>query len=180
MRTGPQAAKAILVVLCLAMSACSSTPEPQVLSHAPSNGPGDAELMQKIQEYIAMQKGPPNSRYEYTLVDMNGDGRRDGLVYFKLPYSYWCGWGGCTMAVFAANPDEFVLASEITQVRGPIVVTKRVTHGWRDIAMRLSGSNMPDSTVLVSYGADGYPANPAAERKIHMAMGEIDGDRLFP
>jgi hypothetical protein len=172
----------LCLIASLLLAGCADTPSTAGISAlpVPPDGPGDAQLMAKIKDYIARQKGPAHSQYEYALVDMNGDGRRDGLVYFKLPYGYWCGWGGCTLAIFAANPDAFVLSSEITRVRGPIIVTKRMTNGWRDIALHLSGSNMADSVVLVSYGADGYPANPTSERKLHMTMGEIDGDRLFP
>lgn len=147
---------------------------------AQGSGPGEAALRLKIRDYIARQKGPANSKYEYTMTDLNGDGRREGIVLFTLPYGYWCDWGGCTMAIFAANPDSFVLMSEITHVRGPIVVARRVTNGWRDIVLRVSGTNMPDRTVLVSYGADGYPSNPMGERELAMSIGDIEGERVFP
>jgi hypothetical protein len=164
------------------LGGCGGADKADSLSDFPEmgNGPGEAALRLKIKDYIARQKGPANSRYEYSLTDLNGDGRREGLVLFTLPYSYWCGWGGCSLAVFAANSDSFALMSEMTHVRGPIVVAKRTTNGWRDIVLRVSGTNLPDRTVHMTFGSNGYPSNPLGERQLDMSIGDIEGERFFP
>lgn len=162
--------------------ACASQEDQISLPYGATTGdePGDEALFQSIAAYIASEKGPPNSRYEYSRVDLNGDGRRDGLVLFNLPYSHWCGWGGCTMIVFEAGSDSFSVRSEIANVRGPIVVADTVTAGWRDLAVRLSGTHMADRNILMRFDGQTYPPNPLYQTEIAQGMTDIPGMMLFP
>lgn len=173
--------RSILACLsCLALTACGSTDSPPPATASSPHGLTEAHLRAAIGTYIADQKGPTHSQYEYSIADLNGDGRRDALVMFNLPYGYWCGWGGCTMAVFDGSGDSFALMSEIRNVRGPVIVTQHGTNGWKDIAVRVSGTRMSDKTVVLQHENGTYPENPAGLTDIAQAMIDIPGQRLFP
>lgn len=142
--------------------------------------PSDTALFAKIDSYLISQKGPRNARYDYARVDLNEDGMRDALVLFKLPHSYWCDWGGCTMAIFEARDDSFILRSEMTNVRGPLMVADTQTQGWRDIIFRVSGVNAPDRNVVMSFDRGAYPVNPSGAPAYNERLGAVSGMRLFP
>ncbi len=168
---------------CLTLSACASSDAPVgPLSTAPGayEGLNERDLRLAINDYIAAQRGPAHSQYEYSITDLNADGRRDALVLFNLPYGHWCGWAGCTMAVFDGSGDEFELQSEIRNVRGPLVVAENSTNGWRDIIVRVTGTHMSDKNVVLQFENGTYPENPAGLTDIAQAMTEIPGKRLFP
>ena len=80
----------------------------------------------------------------------------------KLPHSYWCGWAGCPMFIFTPRTDNFVMMSEIQNVRGPIFIAPQKDgrkQQWRDIVARASGGNTPGRTVILTHSARGYAAN---------------------
>ncbi len=169
------------LLLIFLLTACSG---PGVKQFKPLNGThadtSGAALRTKIQTYLADQNGPANAQYDFARIDLNGDGARDALVLFRLPYTYWCGAGGCTMAVFEARGDEFILRSEIQNVRGPVMVSPQKTAGWRDIVLRLSGVNMPDRNVVLQFSRGAYPVNPVTAPTYPGRLNDIVGDRLFP
>lgn len=177
--------KILLVMLFLFLQGCSSH-EPQddkpVLLPLPyqKTDPSDEKLLSFTKAYIAGQGAPANTRYEYTRVDLNGDNLREGLVIFKQPHSYWCGWAGCMMAIFEAGDNTFSLKSEITHIRGPLVITNWDTNGWKDLVARLSGSNMSDRNVLLRYEVDNYPSNPLNLNTLERSLDTIPGRRIFP
>ena len=167
--------------LILLLSGCTSLPESQMtqIPHDISD-PSDAALFNKIQTYLAQQNGPRNARYDYARIDLNGDGAREGLVLFKLPYTYWCGYGGCTIAVFEARGDGFILRSEIRNIRGPLVVSPIQTRGWSNIIARVSGVNMPDRNVVLSFENGAYPVNAITAPTWNGNLNAALGMRLFP
>ena len=142
--------------------------------------PSDQVLRDSISQHLVATKGPQNSQYEYTRVDLNGDGLREGLVLFNLPHSYWCGWSGCTMAVFQAGDNSFKLVSETSRIRGPVVVGSTKTNGWEDIGVRLSGLDDYDRNVLLKFDGETYPANPINEDKLPYNLAALSGLRVFP
>lgn len=167
---------------CLALSACGTTDEPRALSSAPGayGGPGEAQLRADIATFIAKRSGPAHSQYEYSITDLNGDGNREALVLFNLPYGYWCSWSGCTMQIFTADGDSFVPMSEVRNVRGPLLVAENTTNGWHDIVVRVSGTGMADKNVALQYDNGAYPENPAGLTDLTMLMTDIPGRRIFP
>lgn len=142
--------------------------------------PDDASLMRAIRAYIEDREGPANSRFEYTRIDLNGDGMREALVMFKSPHTYWCGWGGCTMSVFQAHEEGFSLTSTLTRVRGPLVVSDRTTNGWKDLIVRVSGTSMSDRNVAMGFDGRGYPVNPLTQTEIRTSLSDIPGRKIFP
>ena len=176
----------LFLSLLFFLSACGGS-EHQMAQLTPMAGPmgvidepADSVLFTKIDNYLIDQSGPRNARYDYARIDLNGDNRRDALVLFKLPHRYWCGWGGCTMAIFEARGDGFILRSEMTDVRGPIMVSHHTTQNWRDIIFRLSGVNMPDRNVVMAFNNGAYPVNPEGAATFNGRLIDINGERLFP
>lgn len=176
-------AAAILILPFLA--ACGTTGDDELAYTGPDMfaapvDPSDKKLRDTIDSYLAENQGPRNSQYEYTRMDLNGDGLRDALVLFNLPHSYWCGWSGCTMAVFEAGDNNFRLLSQTSRIRGPLMVGSTETNGWKDIAVRVSGTNYADHNVLLKFDGAAYPDNPMNEDILPYDLASIGGTRVFP
>lgn len=177
---------AALAALALpSLAACSSTGKEDLAYNAPDMfaaavDPSDAEMKVAIDKYLAEHNGPKNSQYEYTRMDLNGDGLREALVLFNLPHSYWCGWSGCTMAVFQAGDNDFKILSETTRIRGPLMVGSTKTNGWEDIGVRLSGTDVADRNVLLKFDGTRYPENPLNEDSLPYDLAALGGTRVFP
>lgn len=173
-----------LLLACLsslALCACGTTTDHKPLNAALNDdGPGEEQLRADVAALVAARGGPANSQYEHSFTDLNGDGRRDALVLFTLPYGYWCGWAGCTMAVFTADDDSFNAVSDVRNVRGPVMVAENTTNGWRDIVVRVSGTHMADKNVALQFEHGKYPENPAGLTDMAMLMSDIPGKRVFP
>ncbi len=177
---------AALAVLALpSLAACGSTGGEELVTSAPDMfpemvDPSDARLHAAIQNFLGEAKGPKNSQYEYVRADLNGDGLREGLVMFNLPHSYWCGWSGCTMAVFQAGDNSFTLLSQTSKIRGPIVLGQTHTNGWEDIGVRISGTDYADRNVLLKFDGMQYPTTPMDQEEIPYDLASLGGARFFP
>jgi hypothetical protein len=176
---------AALAVLALpSLTACSSTGGEGLagLTDMPAApvDPQDAMLHAAIQQYLGLAKGPKNSQYEYTRADLNGDGLREGLVMFNLPHSYWCGWSGCTLAVFEAGDNSFKIVSQTSRIRGPLVIGQSKTNGWEDIGVRLSGTEMADRNVLLKFDGMAYPESATDQADLPFDLALLGGTRVFP
>lgn len=174
-----------IFVLLLALSICACTSGTDKTAGlmpmpSPSRDPSDGQAMAMLRSYIAEQKGPPNSRYDYTRADLNGDGAREAIFLFKGPYTYWCGWSGCMMVIMKAEGNGFTVMSEMTGIRGPLIISDTTTNGWKDLVVRVSGTNMPDRNVSMSYDGDSYPVNPYTQTDIRIRLANIPGTRIFP
>ena len=169
-----------ICLLCLFLSACGGGHETGGITPLNErNDPKDEKLVEAVTAFVALQGAPPNSEYDYVRVDLNGDGRRDGIVLFKLPHSYWCGWDGCGMAIFRAHNDGFTTMSTVNNVRGPIYVRRTGHQGWRDIIIRVSGTNMPDKNVVLAYNGSGYPHSPMLARTLETPLSAIQTEKFF-
>jgi len=176
---------AIAALALPSLTACGGVEKEELAYTAPDmfkapGDPSDTKLQASIAKFLADRQGPANSQYEYTRADLNNDGLREAVVIFNLPHSYWCGWSGCTMAVFQAGDNTFQLVSETTRIRGPIQIADTATDGWRDIGIRLTGTSNYDKNVLLQYNGVGYPENPmdAAEAPFDLAL--LGGSRVLP
>ncbi|HEY9824961.1 MAG TPA: MliC family protein [Stenomitos sp.] len=137
-------------------------------------------LKQAIARYIQQANAPETEEHRVfaDLIDLNDDGRKDAIVVFNS--SYWCGTGGCTMLVFAGEPDQsFRLVSKTTLVRPPITVAKTQTNGWRDLSIVVSGGGVPAKTVVMKFDGQKYPSNPSALPGLP-ANTTVAGTVLFP
>lgn len=170
----------ILFFFCLILSACGgNAPNTGVTSLPDRQDPKDEQLIEAITKFVAIREAPPNSTYDFVRIDLDGDGRREGIVLFKLPHTYWCGWDGCGMAVFRANNNGFTPMSVINGVRGPIYVRSTGTKGWRDIIIRVSGTNMPDKNVVMAFNGRSYPSTPLLATTLPTPLSSIRTEKFF-
>lgn len=169
---------AILIPLIF-LAACSSTP----VVHGPDYSALESEdsvAQRAIHQYIAAVGAPANSQFRYVLEDMNEDGENDVVVMFNLPYHYWCSASGCTMMVLRGVDGGFTPVTEITSVYGPVILTDTITSGWRDIAVRASGSNLRDRDVTLQFDGRTYPTNPLHQPSLAQPIYQTQGRRVFP
>ncbi len=168
------------------LAACSALDgEESVVYNAPvvtrmPVDPSDGVLQNKIQQYLADRQGPLNSQYQYTRADLNGDGLREAVVIFNLPHSYWCGWSGCTMAIFQAGDNQFALLNETSRIRGPIVIGDTTTNNWKDIGVRLTGTSNADRNVVLQFDGNTYPDNPLNVGDAPYDLAALGGARVLP
>lgn len=143
--------------------------------------PSDDVLMSAVSEWLGQEGGSVNSRYEFTRVDLNRDGRREGLVLMQSPHQEWCMEYGCTLFVFQAHEDGFSFLSEISPIRGPMTVAEASTNGWRDIIAYVSGRDSADArNVALTFDGHSYPQQPAFLPAAAHAPTENEGVKIFP
>lgn len=153
--------------LCFVLYGCGSRKphQPPPIARPQPNkiiDPDSMLLIAAMQNYIAQVKAPPQTRYRFTRVDLDSDGRRDGLVLTTGPINPWCDLHGCELLVFKARNDGFDLNSTIHQVRGPLTVSWYKSQGWRNIVVRLDGRWEDKREVSLKFNGRKYPENPVA------------------
>lgn len=147
----------------------------------PVADPDDDVLMAAVSEWLQQEGGSVNSRYEFTRVDLNRDGRREGLVLMQSPHQEWCMEYGCTLFIFQAQEEGFSFLSEISPIRGPMTVAEGSTNGWRDIIAYISGRDLADArNVALAFDGRSYPQQPAFLPAATRAPAENEGVKIFP
>lgn len=169
----------LVLTLIFGLNGCTTNYHPD-LTNMPPDDPSDSLLQSAIHSHLQRSNAPLNSQYEYSRVDLNNDGLREGLVLLTLPHHYWCGNGGCTMMVFKADEDEFTPMSTIQNIRPPVVVSPITTKGWSDFVLNLSGQDGYDKTTVLMYDGSSYPSDTAAAPSVPYPVSNIEGKRLFP
>ena len=105
------------------------------------------------------------TRYSVALVDLNGDGRPEALIYAMSaadgdPASL-CGSGGCDLYVLSLPPTGYRRVTTITITRPPIRVLRTITHGWHDLGVLVSGGGIiPGYEARLRFDGHSYPSNP--------------------
>ncbi|CAN1213350.1 hypothetical protein TUMEXPCC7403_24305 [Tumidithrix helvetica PCC 7403] len=92
--------------------------------------------------------------YSYSLIDLNGDGKPEAIVYPQS--SYFCGTGGCTLMIFQPDAQGYRLIGNIPVSRKPIIVTNQKTNGWKDLIRRTAGGGYPLSYSYLRYSQGEY------------------------
>jgi hypothetical protein len=128
-----------------------------------------AALRMAVGDFLASAGAAPTIEYSIARLDLDEDGIEDGLVL--LTGNEWCGSGGCTLLVFRADEDRFILVSETSMVNGPVVVAPARSNGWRDI---LVPDPSEDRTVALRFNGAAYPTEPAGPAAV-----STDGDTVF-
>lgn len=116
---------------------------------------------------------PSSYRFRYALVDLNGDGIKDAIVYFTQ--QQYCGSGGCSMEIYKGTKTGFEFLSGTLRVSPPILVLQASAHGWKSLAVQLreGGSGVLD------FNGRRYPlsppdGHPAPASKLRGAVAVID------
>lgn len=187
-RKSRRALSIFMLFSCLLVAACSSPPKTTAAvtaplipmpKPAPVIDPDDGKLIQAIDGYIGDNGGPAFSRYEFTRIDLDNDGRREGLVMMNAPFRSWCNGDGCAMLVFKARNEGFSLQSEIAPVRGPLMVSNAATNGWRDLVIKLTGREEAPRDVALRFNGATYPATPESQPSVY-AQNAAAGIVIFP
>lgn len=125
-----------------------------------------------------------DARYVVARADLNGDGRPEALVY--LLSSAYCGTGGCNLLILTPAGRSWRKVAEMTIVNPPVRLLSSVSHGWRDLAVRLTGGGTRAHEALLAFNGRTYPGNPsmppARAMRRHMPGRVLiaDGDRGQP
>ncbi len=108
---------------------------------------------------------PASYRFTYALVDLDGDGIQDAVVYLNAG----CGSGGCDIRIMKGTKDGFTYVSGSTVTNLPVYVLPSKTNGWRDIAVTTRVGFMKYGTVILKYNGQGYPLNPSLQPSFPVA-----------
>jgi len=101
------------------------------------------------------------SSYRYALVDLNGDGILDAVVLITDPF--YCGSGGCNLAILRGIGQSYVYISGSTISGAPIRVLTESRHGWRSLSVRVSGGGAKPGDVVMRFNGKRYPLNPTLQ-----------------
>lgn len=93
-------------------------------------------------------------------VDLDGDGTPEVLAY--VGGDMLCGTGGCNLVVLRRDGAELKKVSEIAVVQLPVGVLKTRSHGWRDLAVTVSGGGEQTSIRRLPYNGKSYAENATA------------------
>lgn len=116
----------------------------------------EVELRKAVDRYrITRQRA--ESPYDFTGVDLNGDGKPEGLVLFSG--DDWCTKTGCSLVVFQEETTGYKVISHVTQARAPVLIGPEANFGWRDLMVATGGGGAPLRTVRLGFNGKGYPAN---------------------
>lgn len=132
-----------ITALCLtiALSACAST-----------HTSPEAALPAAVAK-VTQQASPD---YKQALVDLDGDGNDDAIVF--LQGTGWCGSGGCTMLVLQGRKSGYKLISRSTVTHPPIRMARSTSHGWKDLIVHSDGADR-----LMRFNGSQYPLNPSLQ-----------------
>lgn len=101
---------------------------------------------------ITYETGP----YGYNLLDLNGDGAQDALVY--LPGSNFCEDNKCTVLVAKGDAaGKFKVHSMIQHLGLPVLVSESSeTKGWKDIVTQVFDSENTATSVKIAFDGTKY------------------------
>jgi hypothetical protein len=116
-------------------------------------------------------------RFTYALVDLNGDGKPEAVVY--LMGNDWCGSGGCTTLILVRDGDSWRLLTKVAISRPPIRVLVTKSNGWRSIGVWVQGGGIqPGYEAELRFDGKTYPANPST-LSARPVTGTPDGETLI-
>lgn len=102
-----------------------------------------------------------NGAYGYNLVDLNGDGVEDALVY--LVSTSFCNEDKCTLLVATGEAgDKFKVHSMIKGLSTPVLISATNTKGWADIVTQLFDEIGTATSVKLAFDGSKYPDSPTA------------------
>lgn len=95
----------------------------------------DAQFRRWLIHYLKSDKEDDdlqNLVYGYALVDLNGDGRNEAVVWARDRDN--CGSSGCGLEVFVHGKSGWREAIDGATTRPPIKILPTKTRGWRDLS----------------------------------------------
>jgi hypothetical protein len=127
------------VLLCVATGAVAAPPP---------------QLREAVQKWAAPA---PVTRYEFSLVDLNGDKTLDAVV--RVTDADRCGSGGCVLLMFKGTPEGYQRVGDSGYVAKPIYILKEVVSGWTSLA-GVVGMGQGAGVRPIRYMGTEYRSNP--------------------
>lgn len=156
----------VLLTVLLLVSACTGQKKPTAST--------SDKLTRFLQGIVGSEAGP-SAGYVVRLLDLNGDGIPEAIVY--LTGRPWCGSGGCDTLILTPSGASFRIVGRIRITRPPIVALRTNTLGWRDVSVWVVGGGIqPGYAARLKYDGKRYPGNPSvppAERLKGAAVGDV-------
>lgn len=101
----------------------------------------------------------PTALYSVSFADLDGDGRKEALVY--VSGQTMCGSGGCSLFILAPRGRSWRLVTKTTITWPPIRLLPTRRHGWRDLGVRVRGGGiLPGYEAVLSFDGRKYRSNP--------------------
>lgn len=120
-------------------------------------------LKEFLQRYLTLPSldADKTTRYFDALVDLNGDGVSEAIVY--VTGQRWCGSGGCMTLILVRNDSaSYSIVSKILITRPPIRVFNKASNGWRNIGVWVQGGGIqPGYEAELRFDGKTYPTNPS-------------------
>jgi hypothetical protein len=146
---------------------------PFTAAPSPPKEEQDKELLEAIRD-LGLDA---DVRYFSAYADLNGDGRKEAIVYLMGPHI--CGSGGCHTVIFSRQEKGYKEIAFIELTRPPIVAAKSKIKGWRDLIVFVSGGGiLKGYNVLLPFDGASYPESPFL-KPAHPVKGKVRGDVLI-
>lgn len=160
------AAQLAIVAICAAPLLMCPATRCASQQHQPGFAKDEA-LSRSLRNYVgAPTDETRTTRYSAAFVDLQGDGKRDAVVY--LTGSAWCGSGGCTILILVPGSDSFKVIAKMPAVLPPISVLTGKSNGWHDICLV---TGRPLDEAVLSFNARTY-LNKGPRRLSDQSQGE--------
>lgn len=113
------------------------------------------------------------ARFQFSLVDLNGDGTADAVVHVTDPSA--CGNGGCPLLVFQGSGTGFQRIASSGMVRKPIYLLKESHGAWRTLGAVI-GFGDAAGMVPIRYKPEqnGYRSRPYVESQLALTTPVTD------
>jgi hypothetical protein len=96
-------------------------------------------------------------RFQFSTIDLNGDGVDEIFVY--LNSTYFCGSGGCTFLLMDNNLN---LITKFTVTGIPILVSEQIENNWKKLYLFSNGYR----EMIYNTETKSYPTNPSVADKV--------------
>ncbi|HET7313213.1 hypothetical protein [Salinisphaera sp.] len=116
----------------------------------------DAGARQRLSDALATIYAGNTVRplhYYSEFVDLNGDGRREAVVYVVGPSH--CA-DGCDLYVFQPQGARYAAITRIPISRAPVYALAHRSHGWRDLLVTTGSDENGADEQLMRYAGGGY------------------------
>jgi hypothetical protein len=133
-------------------------------------GPALSAAPPELEVAVAKWAAPKSiPRYQYSLIDLNGDGKLDAIAF--ISDQNYCGNGGCWMVVLRGTSQGYEVVSATTLAQRPIFVLKEVQFGWHSLAVTLGGFGREPGLALLRFDGKEYPSNAKLQNRIQLSAG---------
>ncbi|MBC2854961.1 hypothetical protein H3N56_00380 [Cetobacterium sp. 2A] len=119
------------------------------------------EVEESLIKEFSLVRGEDKISYLYNKIDLDGDKKPEIIVYAYGPMVG--GTGGDSGLILKERSEGYDTISKFTNLRVPIIISDKTTHGWKDIILEVYGGGGPSGTVVMKFDGKKYPSNPSVQ-----------------